>query len=127
MCGNGSSRKARVLVADDERVIADTLKMILAGVGYEVSVAYDGFSALEKAKEWLPDLFLTDVFMPGLSGIDAAIKVCERLPDCKVLIISGQADLKDLRREIESKCHRFDVLSKPVHPTELIAHIQKML
>lgn len=92
-----------------------------------MSVAYDGAAALEKAKEWPPDLFLSDVYMPGLSRREAAIAVCEQLPDCKVLLISGQANLKDLHRQIEFKYQRFEVLLKPVHPTELIAHIRAIL
>jgi CheY-like chemotaxis protein len=127
MCAFNSARKSRVLVADDERVIADTLKLILAGAGYDVMVAYDGLAAVEKAFEWTPDLLLSDVFMPRLSGIEAAIQVCERLPHCKVLLVSGQASLRDIRREIQSKCHRFDVLSKPVHPNELLARISEMI
>jgi len=127
MCATDCSKKPRVLVADDEKVIADTLKLILAGVGYDVAVVYDGIVVFETAKEWSLDLFLSDVFMPGLSGIDAAIKVCEQLPDCKVLLVSGQAALQDLRREIQSKCHRFDVLSKPVHPKDLLDHIREIL
>jgi len=120
------SRKLRVLVADDEKIIADTLKLILSGAGYDVAIAYDGIEALKKAEEWVPDLFLSDVFMPGLSGIDAATEICKRLPDCKVLLISGQATLHELRREIQAKCHRFDVLSKPMHPLELLSRIKEM-
>lgn len=127
MCAFNNSKKLRVLVADDEKIIADTLKLILTGAGYEVAVAYDGRTAVEKAEHWRPDLFLSDVFMPGLSGIDAAIELCRALPHCKVLLVSGQASLQDLRREIQSKCHRFDVLSKPVHPTELLARIEDLV
>lgn len=127
MCIFDNSRKLRVLVADDERVIADTLKLILTGAGYEVAVAYNGRAALEKAESWPPDLFLSDVLMPGLSGIDAAIELCRLLPHCKVLLVSGQASLQNLRREIQSKCHRFDVLSKPVHPTELLERIEELV
>lgn len=121
-----SDKKLKVLVADDERIIADTLKLILTQVGYQVATVYDGTSALEIAREWSPDLFLSDVYMPGLSGIDAAIEICGLLPDCKVLLFSGQADLHDLRKEIQSKCHRFEVFSKPIHPTELIERLRAM-
>lgn len=127
MCAFPSGEKPRILVADDEKNIADTLKLILTGAGYEVAVAYDGIDAVKKAKEWSPDLLLSDVFMPLLSGIDAAIQVCEHLPECKVLLFSGQSDLQHLRREIQSKCRRFDVFPKPVHPTELIERIQAIL
>ena len=127
MCPIECSRKPRVLVADDEKIIADTLKLILAGAGYDVSVVYDGIDAVKKAEEWSPDLFLSDVFMPGFSGIEAAVRICSSLPKCKVLLISGQANVKDIRRQLESKCHHFEVFSKPIHPTELIAHIQRSL
>lgn len=118
------TRKLRILVADDEKTIADTLKLILTRFGYEVAVVYDGSSAVEMAERWGPDLFLSDVYMPGITGIDAAIQICSSLPECKVLLFSGQADLQDLRRQIHSKCQRFDVISKPVHPTELLARLQ---
>ncbi|WP_109487536.1 response regulator [Occallatibacter savannae] len=127
MCAADCARKPRVLVADDEKIIADTLKLILTGAGYEVSVAYDGIAALERAKERSPDLLLSDVFMPGLSGIDLAIQVCDQLPTCKVLLMSGQANLEFLRHEIKSKCREFEVLSKPTHPTDLLAQIGAML
>jgi CheY-like chemotaxis protein len=126
MCAT-SARKPRILIADDEKLIADTLKLILAGAGYDVSVVYDGIAAVEKAKEWSPDLFLSDVIMPGQTGIDAAIQVCNQLPNCKVILISGQAHLQDFRHQIEAKCQTFEVFSKPIHPTALIAHIQEML
>ena len=123
MCAGDAAEKLRVLIADDEKVIADTLKLILSQAGYDVAVAYDGASAVEKAEEWRPDLFLSDVFMPRLSGIDAAIEICSTLPDCKVLLVSGQAELRDLSREIKAKCRNFDVLSKPIHPKDLLARL----
>ena len=126
MCDSDSGKKLRVLIADDEKIIADTLKLILTQVGYDVAVAYDGSFALEMARQWQPDIFLSDVWMPGLNGIDAAIQICSLLPRCKVLLFSGQSDLQDLRNEIRSKCQRFDVISKPVHPIALMARLAKL-
>jgi CheY-like chemotaxis protein len=123
MSNGDAAEKLRVLIADDEKLIADTLKLILSHAGFEVAVTYDGAAAVKKAEEWRPDLFLSDVFMPRLSGIDAAIEICRTLPHCKVLLVSGQADLQDLRREIRTKCRNFDVLSKPVHPGELLKRL----
>jgi CheY-like chemotaxis protein len=119
-------KKCRVLVADDEKVIADTLKLILTQAGYDVAAVYDGASAVEMAKQWAPDLFLSDIFMPGLNGIDAAVEICRLLPECKVLLFSGQADLHDLRGEIHSKCNGVEVFSKPIHPTQLIARVREL-
>ncbi len=80
-----------VLVVDDETVIADTLGVILGQAGLTVMVAYDGQSALELAKLVPPDLLLTDVVMPGMTGVDLAVAVTRTFPDCKVLLFSGQA------------------------------------
>jgi CheY-like chemotaxis protein len=121
-----SGNKLRILVADDEKIIADTLKLILAQAGYDVTIVYDGIAAVETARELCPDLFLSDVYMPRLSGIDAAIEICSTLPHCKVLLFSGQANLRELRREMGTKCHRFEVCSKPIHPTELLSRLEEL-
>jgi CheY-like chemotaxis protein len=85
-----------ILVVDDEAVIADTLGRILEINGFRVNIAYDGISALKLSRTVLPDLLLTDVSMPGMSGIDLAIEMQRSLPNCKVLLFSGQASTSDL-------------------------------
>src|SRR5271167_3769793 len=77
--------KPIVLIVDDEPVIADTLAAILGQAGFTAMVAYDGWAALEVAQIVPPDLMLTDVVMPGMSGVDLAIAVRQALPKCKVL------------------------------------------
>src|SRR5271163_3802983 len=85
-----------VLVVDDEHVIADTLTAILSRSGFTAMPAYDGASALQIARAISPDLLITDVFRPGMSGIDLAISMRSAHPDCKVLLFSGQASTLDL-------------------------------
>ena len=80
-----------VLVVDDERVIADTLSMILSRSGFSTMTAYDGANALGLARNRRPDLLISDVMMPGMTGIELAITVTETIPGCKVLLFSGQA------------------------------------
>lgn len=126
MCASAPAKR-RILIADDEKLIADTLKLILTQIGYDVAVVYDGAAAIEAAKRWSPDLLLTDVYMPGHSGVDAAIQICSLLPRCKVLLFTGQPDLQRIRREVLSKCYKFDVFSKPVHPKELIERVRDIL
>src|SRR5277367_2277582 len=87
--------KPVVLVVDDEAVIADTLAVILEQSGFMAMVAYDGRSALEMADLIPPDLLLTDVVMPGMSGVDLAITVRQTLPNCKILLFSGQSATVD--------------------------------
>jgi DNA-binding response OmpR family regulator len=113
-----------VLVVDDEGVIADTLAVILGQAGFMAMVAYDGQSALELAKIVPPDLLLTDVVMPGMTGVDLAIALTRALPGCKVLLFSGQAATADLLGEAGVD---FTVLAKPLHPTDLLARLSETL
>ena len=115
--------KPRVLVADDERVIADTLAIILNQAGYNASAVYSGTSAVEQAKAVKPDLVISDVIMPDMNGIDAAIKIRAALPSCKILLFSGQAATADLLENARLQGHEFEILAKPVHPQDLLAKL----
>ena len=75
-----TSTKPKVLVADDERVIADTLAMILNQSGFQARAVYSGEKALELAPDFQPDMLISDVIMADLNGIDAAIRIRELLP-----------------------------------------------
>jgi DNA-binding response OmpR family regulator len=119
--------KPLVLVVDDEVVIADTLTAILGRNGMATMTAYDGESALEIMLTIPPDLLLTDVAMPGMSGIDLAIATKQAIPGCKVLLFSGQAGTVDLLAEARDAGHDFRTLEKPIHPTELLARISETL
>jgi CheY-like chemotaxis protein len=116
-----------VLVVDDERVIADTLSIILSKSGFSTLTAYDGASALEIARKRPPDLLISDVMMPGMTGIDLAIKVTQTIPGCKVLLFSGQAATVDLLEQARQAGHNFTTLTKPVHPTDMLKRISECL
>ena len=116
--------KSKVLVADDERVIADTLAMILNQSGFTAKVAYSGEKALELAAEFKPDMLISDVIMAGLNGIDAAIKIREMLPSIKILLFSGQAATADLLEKARAQGYEFEILAKPVHPQDLLAKLR---
>jgi CheY-like chemotaxis protein len=89
--------------------------------------AYDGPSALEIARVIPPDLLLTDVVMPGMSGVDLAIAIRQMDPDCRIMMFSGQAATVDLLAAAGEENGDFAVLQKPVHPTELLARISERL
>jgi len=116
--------KTRVLVADDERVIADTLAMILNQSGFQARVAYTGEKALELASDFQPEMLISDVIMAGLNGIDAAIKIREILPNIKILLFSGQAATADLLEKARERGYEFEILAKPVHPQDLLAKLR---
>jgi CheY-like chemotaxis protein len=116
-----------VLVVDDERVIADTLSMILSRSGFSTLTAYDGANALGLARNRRPDLLISDVMMPGMTGIELAITVTETIPGCKVLLFSGQAATVDLLEQARHAGHNFTTLTKPVHPTDMLKRISECL
>jgi DNA-binding response OmpR family regulator len=116
-----------VLVVDDESAIADTLTEILSRSGYAAMAAYDGNDALESALLTPPELLITDVVLPGMSGIELAITVRRIFPDCKILLFSGQASTADLLTSAKRNGHHFTLLSKPVHPKDLLACVADSL
>jgi DNA-binding NtrC family response regulator len=120
-------QQAVILVVDDEKVIADTLSIILRKNGFEVMTAYDAPSALLLAGKLTPDLLISDVVMPKMSGIDLAITMKNAAPTCKVLLFSGQAATIDLLEKARSDGHDFTTLTKPVHPTDMLRRISECL
>ena len=120
-------RRRIVMIVDDEQIIADTLSSIFTHNGYTVLTEYDGKSALETAKVIPPELLISDVMMPEMSGVDLAIALRHSLPECKILLFSGQAATVDLLAEARSMGHDFSTLLKPVHPTEMLAKAAECL
>jgi CheY-like chemotaxis protein len=124
---DAKNRRAVVLVVDDESVIADTLSEILSRSGYTAIPAYDGEEALETALLMPPEMLISDVQLPGMNGIELAITVKRVFPDCKILLFSGQASTAELLASADRAGHRFTLLTKPVHPTELLRRISEGL
>jgi DNA-binding NtrC family response regulator len=116
-----------VLVVDDERIIADTLGAILDLSGYAPLVAYNAKSALEFAQVIPPDLLISDVVMPGMGGVELAMALSQIVPSCKVLLFSGQAATLDLLSAARSAGFNFPALTKPVHPTAMLAHVSALI
>jgi len=115
--------KPRVLIADDERVIADTLAVILNQSGFEARAVYSGEKAVEVAADFKPGMLILDVIMGGLSGIDAAIRIRALFPQVKILLFSGQAATSDLLKNARAQGLEFEILAKPVHPQDLLARL----
>lgn len=117
----------RVFVVDDESVIASSLAMILRFYGgFHASSFTDPTKALQAAHAEVPDLLISDVVMPQMSGIDLAIQLRDVCPDCKVLLFSGQAASADLLEAARVSGYEFEILAKPVHPADLLASIRTL-
>lgn len=122
-----NAHRPSVLVVDDESIIADTLAEILSRSGYATTTAYDAETALESALLIPPEMLVTDVALPGMSGIDLAIAIKRIFPDCKVILFSGQASTVDLLAAANRDGHHFTLLTKPVHPADLLSRISDSL
>lgn len=112
----------RVFIVDDETSIADTLAAILRKSGYEATAFYNAQSALAQLEAYCPELVITDVVMPGMSGVEMAVLIRERQPKCKVWLFSGQASNTEVLEQ--AQIHDFELLTKPLHPRELLAKLQ---
>lgn len=118
------NRKLRVIVIDDETLIAETVAEILRQEGFEAVAVSAGRSAVELAKTWLPDIVLSDVIMPGQNGIETGVRIRELVPSCKVILFSGQAATVDLLEDARRHGHHFEILAKPIKPEQLISIIR---
>ncbi len=127
MVADELTKKKRVLIVDDERVIADTLVTIFAQRGYEARGAYSAEQALLEMEGWPPELVIIDVLLPAMNGIDLAIHIKSRWPECHISLFSGQAATSDLLDIAVKNGHNFDVLAKPVHPADLLDRAGRLL
>ena len=119
-----ASSRPIVLVVDDEKVIATTLAVILTHSGFDAHAIFSGQQAVESLDKLKPDLLITDVDMPGMTGIEAAIIARAKLPNCKILLFSGQVATADLLEAARAQGHEFEILSKPLHPADLLVKLR---
>ena len=117
---------SRVFVVDDEPVIASSLAAILQMNGFSARFFTCPLEALAAARSESPDLVISDVAMPGISGIDLAIQMRAKYPSCKILLFSGQAATLDLLESAHAQGYDFRVLQKPVHPSEFLSEIGQL-
>lgn len=92
--------KTRLLIVDDEHVIRGSLSQIFKTRGHDVRVAENGLSALAAIRLRVPDILLSDLDMPAMSGIELLSVVRRRFPDMRLIAMSGVLSRKDLPLEI---------------------------
>ena len=122
-----STKQLRVFVVDDEDTIASSLAMILRYQGgFHATSFTDPLKALQAVHVEVPDLLISDVVMPQMSGIELAIQLRDACPDCKVLLFSGTSATADLLEAARATGYTFELLLKPVHPADLLASIRTL-
>jgi DNA-binding NtrC family response regulator len=122
---SSSTPRATVLVADDEKHQRDSLQLILEDEGYKVTVAADGREALARAAETHPEVVLTDLKMPGLSGMDVVRALQEGMLPPKVILVTAHGSVERAREA--HKLGAFDYMSKPVVADELLFRVERAL
>ncbi|MES2393252.1 MAG: response regulator [Acidobacteriota bacterium] len=115
----------RILVVDDEVLIADTIVQILNRNGFIAEAAYSGKAAIESARRHCPELVLSDVLMPNIDGVEAAIAIREICPETRIVLFSGQSATVEILARAKERGHTFELLPKPIHPTQLIKHLRQ--
>lgn len=122
-----SAEGAKILIVDDEPVLADTLALIFQREGFAASAVYSAEEALVFIANHRPALVISDVIMPGMDGIAMAKLIRRSHPGCRVLLFSGNADTQDLLESAEQDGHAFQVLAKPVPPPQMLAIVASLL
>ena len=113
----------RIFVVDDEPLIASTLTSILNMSGFSATGFTIPLDALAASQSDPPDLLISDVAMPSLSGVELAIQMQSQHPSCRILLFSGQTATLDVLADARTRGHDFPLLLKPVPPTLMLAKV----
>ena len=119
-----SAGPRRILVVDDDPLVATTIQRVLRPEGYEVDIALGGAAALDQARDRRPDLLVLDVMMPGMDGLE----VCRQLRadrELPILFLTARTTTSDRVRGLDSGAD--DYLVKPFERQELLARIRALL
>jgi two-component system, OmpR family, KDP operon response regulator KdpE len=118
------AERSRILVVDDETQITRVLKTTLSAQGYEVKTAADGESGCHAAQDWLPDLIITDLSMPGISGVELCRTVRKRA-QTPIIVLSVRGEEKAKVEALDAGAD--DYVTKPFSVNELLARVRANL
>ena len=117
-----------IFIVDDERLIAETLAVILRNHGYVVASCTEPLVAIAQIVEKKPCLLISDHSMPKMTGLELTSRVLEQHPSCRTILFSADlrfGDYMDYRTLGEASPCEF--LSKPVHPTVLLEVVRRLI
>ena len=117
--------KPSILIVDDEAVIAISWEYLLKDEGYKVKTALNGKEAIETLNDMRPDIVFTDLFMPGMDGIELCKRIKAIYPETEVVLISGNPHQgQDVQKDFINAGGIGDILIKPVSVETLIEIIE---
>lgn len=120
--------KTRVLVVDDDRLVADTLAMVYKANGFDSEARYSAAEGFEYARTYAPDLILCDVTMPDESGLDLAFRLDQAMPNTRMLMLTAYSSNAPTVRAQSRRMQRpLRLLSKPCRPDDLLRETRALL
>jgi CheY-like chemotaxis protein len=120
--------KQRVLVVDDDKLVADTLSLIFRANGFDAEACYSAAEGLELARTYDPRLLLCDVTMPETTGLELAAKIDREMPDCRILMLTAYStNLAKVGEQSQRMSRPVNVLSKPCRPEDLLREADLLL
>ena len=115
----------KILIVEDEQLLADSLKTLLESKGFSVEAVYDGVSGSEYAELNIYDLLILDVMMPGIDGYALARRVREKRMGVPILMLTARSELEDRIKGLDSGADYY--LTKPFDARELLSCINALL
>jgi CheY-like chemotaxis protein len=120
--------KHRVLVVDDDHLVADTLNLVFQANGYESEAVYSAAEGLDRARSFNPGLLLCDVSMPETSGLQLAETVQQEMPECKLLMLTAySANVAKVEQHVIRTRRPLKLLNKPCRPELLLREAESLL
>ena len=120
---DASGLKPSVLIVDDESGILDSLNILLRNEGFAPRLAHGGKEGLEKINEMSPDIVLTDIRMPNVSGVEILAAAREADPDVPVILMTAQATLQSAMQAVNAGAYYY--IQKPFRNDELVAILRR--
>ena len=115
----------KILIIEDEKILADSLKTLLEGKGFEVETVYDGETGKEYAELGIYDLLILDVMMPKMDGYEVARQVRSQRCSTPILMLTAKSEVEDRIKGLNSGADYY--LTKPFYTAELLACINALL
>jgi DNA-binding response OmpR family regulator len=117
----------KILIVEDERLVAQTLAILLSQRGYDMKSVLSAEVAISTVKVWQPNLAIADIFLPGQDGVEMAIALRPEYPSLKILLFSGVPEAQVLIEQANRKGYEFEILAKPVHPNVVFERVAALL
>ena len=124
---DSTSSPSRILIVDDNQQNCELLEAYLSGEGYQIDVAYDGVTTLERVGVDQPDLILLDIMMPKLSGYEVCqqLKLKEETRNIPVIMVTALNEVAAIEKAVKAGAD--DFLTKPVNKLELTTRVRSLL